>query len=227
MMADDRRGAEDAGYKDQRMVQAAKDKQPITDAMMQELSLDDGADDPIWDDLIRGFELEIKFGGGGLKAYIEIHDGSVDLCGYGVQVRSPEGPGGGGDDGIDTYEADVADMAAALRLAANALSPDPTRRALEIAARLGMYITGFDDVDADMRTWLLVSKDRFWRTVLSPLVYPDTDFDCWGADGFRQVRMEIGNLEPLLVVGGAVAHWLQQAREFFEQAEEEARDDPT
>jgi len=101
----------------------SNDKTPMTDAMMRELSLDDRAGDPSWADLIRGLELEIKFGGGGLTAYVEIHDGSVDLCGYGVQVRSPEGPGGGGDSGIDTYEADVADMAAALRLVADALKP--------------------------------------------------------------------------------------------------------
>lgn len=117
--------------------------------------------------------------------------------------------------------ADPADAASALRAIADALSPDPTRRALEIAAWLGMLS---DKVRLrDGGNFPYESEQQLFR-VIELLLHPTQ----WVPDNLR-ARSETATRLINRIGKGMVGqfdseciYWLQAAREFFEQCEEEA-----
>ena len=102
---------------------------------------------------------------------------------------------------------DAKDAATALRDIADKLSPDLTRRALEIAANLAAALAVKEIRQPVFETLVkaLVHFRKHSRYVLS------------GCEQ-RAARLALTHT-------GDIAHWLQQAREFFEQAEEEAADE--
>ena len=114
-------------------------------------------------------------------------------------------------------EVDPKDAATALRDIAEKLSPDRERRALEIAAHLGRWAMGAARrTGAECRAGL--------RDVLDALL----SFSEWDAgepaQGFNALQ---GCVEDAMraTISKQAAAMLQAAREFFEQAEEEAQND--
>jgi len=112
----DKRRAEDTGHEDQRIVEAAK--QPITEAV-RDAQTEGGT--VSWDIAI-GAKCPQDEGPWRGVMYVR-------SFGYGPEFASWEDK----DDGNKYHPATPADAATALRTVADALSPDPTRRALEIA----------------------------------------------------------------------------------------------
>jgi len=115
-------------------------------------------------------------------------------------------------DNLSWQRGSHADAAAALRLAAEKLSPDPTRRALEIAANLAAHLL-LEDLE-------YFERFRFGATVLVLLYDLDSAADMakWAPQNWVTIRVTIGHIDEL-VTAPETKHWLQQARDFFEQAE--------
>jgi len=120
-VSNERRGAEDAGREDQRMVEQAKSKTPITEAV-RKAQAENGV--VSWDIAI-GANCPQDEGPWRGVMYVRSFDCEPEFASWEDK-----------DVGNKYQPATPADAATALRLVAEKLSPDPTRRALEIAARL-------------------------------------------------------------------------------------------
>ncbi len=113
-------------------------------------------------------------------------------------------------------ETNAGQFASALRLIAEKLSPDTEKRALEIAANLGMLVLPFaDKLPVELRV-------DFANCVLGTLAC-GYDTSTWSPERFAGVQADIARIEGM--TKGPPRHWLQQARDFFEQAEETAKEE--
>ena len=174
--------ADDAGWRDARMVEAAKrdtpnSETPITEAVRRGLAKGvihwsiqaaERDDDDVYDVLIDA-------------------KGSTTTPGREGAARLRRW----GEDFFAWQDVTAKDAASALRLVADALSPDLERRALEIAAAT-LFNLGKCPLSGHPNSTCPNPIDRREKSDC---------VRCW------------------------IAYWLQQAREFFEQAEGDARDE--
>ena len=185
----------------------SEDKQPVTDAVRDAYAQKKSVN---WAMDIWGADPEKPH----LNRKVVEVVGSV-LLGHSFRTVSGDGRG---------QPCDPADAASALRLVADALSRDPTRRALEIAARLGeaSYVLAHCDNNI-ISARLGRLCQRFGHVVDEHLSAAETQ---------STIAMinKLSGVVSARFVGSGDDGWkhswildaLQQARDFFEQAEKEA-----